>query len=84
MGRALSAGEARASRSESTTSAIAVFIGQIDMGPVGEDLNRLEPVSRDLHDVIAVEPMIVVQVRRYAELQGAHAGSGCVTEHPSI
>ena len=54
------------------------------MRPVGEDLDRLEPVGGDLHAGDPAQPLVVVEVRRYGELQGAHAGSGVHGEHLSI
>ena len=61
-----------------------VLVPELQVRSVGEDLDGVEPVGGDLHQVIPPEPQVVIEVRRYTELQGAHAGSGVTDEHPSI
>ena len=45
----------------------------VEVRPRGEHLDALEAVRRNLDQVLAVEPLVVVQVRRNAKARGAHS-----------
>ena len=40
----------------------------VEVRPRREQLDRLEPVRRDLEQMVAAQPLAVVEVRRHAEL----------------